>query len=308
MKIVLLTGLLTIQTSVSAEVWWLEMEKTFHDALIKRFSEGDPAACRQIGDRLPALIKEGKIKELEWVTSDSKTGGRHFPSGEVERKVPDRESRLKTGSVLKKVTQLDDFQFEITTPGSGAGTTLLVQSLAPFANQWQPLFTYESGGRARILLGRDPSATQDFWKTKALFCISAPLPDSATLTWFLREGHPALAPPTVKPSRIVTYAMFEDSMDQYNRSSRGINQFGSKYTWYIDPKNGSGFRVDALREEKGISTVGKAYHATGTLNAPGTPTKIPVTMQVIKVDPNGTASDEIKKEIGEAVAMLVSLQ
>lgn len=209
--------------------------------------------------------------------------------------------------MLKKVAQLDDFEFEITTPGSGAGTTLLVRSITRFAKQWQPLFTHEFGGRARILLGRDPAATQDFWKAKALFSISAPLPDSATLTWFLGEGHPALVPPTVKPSRIVTYAIFEDSIDEYNRSSRGVNQFGSKFRWHLDPKNGSEFSADAIREEKGVATIGKAYRSTGTLEAPGTPTKVPVTVNVIKVDPNGIPADEDKIKIGEAVATLTLL-
>ncbi len=303
-------SLLTIQFSTAAEAWWLEMDKTFHDALIKRFSEGDPAACRQLGDRLPALIKEGKIKELEWVTSDSKTGGRHFPAGEVETKFPDgRKFPMKTGSSLRTGTKPDVFKFENRTPGGDAGSTLNVQSQAPFFKQWQPIFTIESGGRTRILLGREPSATEDFWKPRGLLSVSAPLPEATKVTWVLCEGHPILAAAETPPTRKNVFASFNEDTGRFIKPSDNLRMFGTKFECATMPDHGCLMLYQSFLEKNGRSNIGEVFTARGSgkIEPSGSLFKFPVNTYVEKVNGEGETDNVNEKVAGEAVATITFL-
>ena len=306
----LIISLLTTPFSTAAEAWWLEMDKTFHDALIKRFSEGDPEACRQLSDRLPVLIKEGEIKELEWVTSDSKTGGRHFPAGEVEIKFPDGKLfPLKTGSSLQTRTKPDVFRFEIKMPGGDAGRTLLVHSHAPIAKQWQPVFTMESGGRFRVLLGRDASAVEDFWKPLGLFSVSAPVPEQTKLLWVLCKSHPLLASAVAPQARKNIFANFREDTGRFLKPSDNLRNFGTRLECETNPDHGCFIMFETLLEKKGSSNIGEVYTATGSgrIEPMGSLIKFPVNTYLEKINGKGEAENLNGKIFGEAVATLTIL-
>lgn len=301
---VLLAGVFTLQATIAAEVWWLEMDSTFHDALIKRFSEGDPVACRQLGDRLPALIKDGKIKELEWVDSDSKTGGRNFPAGEFEMKNPDgRTFQQKTGSVLEFSQKLDLFNFKIRTRGDGAGGTLAVYSHATFGTQWQPLFSIQTEDSARVLLGRDPKAVVDFSKAKSLFSVSAAIPEAITLTWVLGERHPALA----GAGGGTFSARFEDWNGVFVGPSEDFRFSGMTCEWKGKASQKPTAYLENFEVGKGKSTVGKFYNAYGEIESLDQSVKIPIKTHVQKVDSEGMHSNEDKKVAGDAIFTMTHL-
>ncbi len=319
MKILIfLFSILAALPAVAAEVWWLEMDKTFHDALIKRFTEGDPAACRQIGDKLPELIKQGKIKELEWVTSESKTGGRNFPAGEAEIKLPGgRKSNIKTGSLLQHrpiATKPDIFRFQITTPANGVSATLQVVTVGKFSKQWQPLFAHQSKGRTRILLGRDPAANEDFWKTKGLLSASAAVPEATKLTWFLCEGHPLIAASTEphkrEAARFREVASFREGPERFVGPSEDLLRgFGINFVFELDPEKGCVVKLMSVQEENGKSSIGKAFTAKGSekLLPNGISMKLPVSSWVEKINSDGESSDDNKQISGEAVVTVTFL-
>lgn len=303
----LVTSIIATHFSTAAEAWWLEMDKTFHDALIKRFSEGDPAACRQLGDRLPALIKEGKIKELEWVASDSKTGGRHFPAGEVERRFPDgRKFPLKTGSSVVARTNPDFIQFKINTHGGDAHSTLFVQSHAPMAKQWQPLFAIESDGRSRILLGRDPSAAEDFWKPRGLLSVCAPVPESTKVTWLLCEGHPLINGAKTAPTGKIAFALFREGTERFIKPTDDLRMFGTRLECETNPERGCLILFERFLEKNGGSAIGEVFTARGAgkIDPMGGLLKFPVNTYIEKIKGGGETENANKKDSGEAVAAL----
>ncbi len=306
-SLIFVFSILAAFPTVAAEVWWLEMDKTFHDALIKRFTEGDFVACRQIGDKLPELIKQGKIKELEWVSSESKTGGRHFPAGEIEKKFPNgRIGRLKTGSMLQVTTKSDLFKFVITTPGGDATAELSVLSSAPFAKQWQPIFSTESGGRTRILLGRDLASTEDFWKIKGLFSASAPMPEPTKFTWMLCETHPILIAAAEQQTKSEYCMVFREtrSLFLFNKPSGDVRDFGTTFETRTDPKHGRSISIETLLEKK--DSIGEVFRAVkyGMLEPSGDAIKFPVNTHIEKINPDGFTENLNKKISGEAVVTL----
>ncbi|MGB6221845.1 hypothetical protein [Haloferula sp.] len=292
------------------EAWWLEMDAALHEELMKCFTEGDPAACRELADKLPELVKSGEIKEIEWVESGSDAVGRNFPKGKMDYKIPGRTKnyQLNTGSEFSWRQDSHKIWFVISTPGSGYGSTLSIGTTAPLGKQWQPLFFIESSGSARVLLGRDLGASEDLWKAKAVFTLGAPIPEVATLTWMLGEGHPALEPPSEKQGRNVEFGSFSDSTVAFvGPDSTMLRYFGSKLNWGFVPQSGSVFTVGVFLQGKDKVTLGKSYKANGYVGVPGSSSKTQVTSYVEKAYSVGDYSNENVEEVGEAVANLILL-
>jgi hypothetical protein len=289
-----------------SEAWWLEMDTRFHQALMKRFTDGDPAACRAVTDKLPELVESGKIKELEWVDSESETGGRHFPKGEVDYKIPGRTKtyQLKTGSRFSWKREKGKHGLEIRTPGTNTVSTLLVTTSAPLGKQWQPVFSIETDDVVRVLFGRDPESSAELWKAKALFTLKAAMPDDAILTWILGDGHPALAPPLATQTRKLDFGSLSETTSHFIGPAKSLRNLGTNFEWSLDPKQGAIFSCEAVWEAKGRSAVAKAFNSTGNLGEPGTTTKSPITWYVESVDSEGMHSHGTKKLSGEAVATL----
>lgn len=309
--LIIVFALLSSSLLKAAEGWWLEMEMNFHDALIKHFTEGDPASFPAITDRLPALVKEGKIKELEWIDSDSQTGGRNHPLREIEVKYQDGRKRpVKIGSSLHVRENSDTFLFDIKGQGGDFGSKTLLLAHARFTKQWQPLFTIESGGRARVFLGRDLTADRNPTRPMGRLSIRNPFPVATKVTWFLGEGHPLLeageASPSAKRSIRFTTTFEETTGLFVGRSKDRLLNFGT--TVKCETRPGNEYMIDftTVLEKKGASNLGEVFQARAPGKASGKSDsmKIPVNSHIERIKDDGEGEYVNERVLGEAEATI----
>lgn len=304
--------LLSALPAFASEAWLLEMDARFHEALMKRFAEGDPAACRHVTDKLPELVKSGKIKELESISTDSATGGKVHPSGQFMMKASDgTENPTKIGSTYSGGSGLaDGRRLQIKSKGEGLGAKLGIQVTGRLSKAWQPVFSVESGGIVRVLMERDPAAEEEFWKPLGLLTLSAPVPEKMKITWVLGEGNPALPAAEGEAGDIPGLAEFHEITTRTAKASRDDwRDFGTVVKWAIAASAGPTYDLSVTLEDKGASTAARQFDAKGSLGKGAAPAKSSVTTFVQKFDKKGEhyMEDEDGKEQGEAEASLIRL-
>lgn len=298
------TGLFSKQAV--PEAWWLEMDANLLQVLLKRFTDGDAEACRQATDKLPELIKAGKIKELEWIESGSTTGGRYHQAMEVPLQFKNgKKWAFKAGSEFgtRGSGATDVRFFTIRTPGDGLGKELSVFTAGRLGRDWQPVFFVETGATVRVLLQRDPNAAEVFWKPRGLLMLSASAPEKLTATWVLGDGHPVLEAPGT-----ASFSMqFRDTVGQQVPPNDDVRYFGKTLEWSMKPEKGTTFSYEAVTDKKGASTVCCVFQAYEVLDATSKSFSKPITTYVQKFDENGYHRNDDKKETGEAVTTLTLL-
>ncbi len=287
--------LLSLSPLLAAEAWFLEMDTRFHEALMKRFSEGDPVACGQVTDKLSELVNAGKIKELESISTDSETGGKVHPTAKFMRKLKGgEEAAMDVGTTYSGGSEAtDERRFLIKSAGEGLGATLDIKVTGRLGKAWQPVFSIASGGSCRVLLERDPDSEEAFWKSRGLLTLSAPLPEVTTFTWVLGEGHPILMAGTEDAGDFPNLAEFHENVTRVSKASDDDwRNFGTDITWTVAAGKSPGFVLNVAAEEKGASTAARAFSAQGNLGNTTGPATSPITTFVEKIDNNGEHSND----------------
>lgn len=144
------TSLLSAQ-----EAWLIEMPNKYSDYLFKKLDADDTETVDSIIEKLPSLVANKTIKEIEKISWRDK-GGVHHPAGTVDVS----GQTLKTGSTYlppfgdTKVQRI----LKITT--APAEKDYKVTSFGNLTEDWSPTFYHRSGDSTLILLERDPDAVE----------------------------------------------------------------------------------------------------------------------------------------------------
>lgn len=304
-----LLTLFSLQSLPAAEAWLLEMETRFHEALIKRFTTGDPVACAQVTDKLPDLVKAGKIRELESISTTSENGGKIHPTAKFIRKLKSgEESSIDVGTTYTGGSgAADERSFLIASKGEGLGAKLAIKVTGRLGKAWQPTFSIAMGESVRVLLERDPDAKESFWKPEGLLTLRAPVPEDCVFTWVIGNGHPVLEVGQEAAGGIPSLAGFQETVTLPAKSEDDWRDFGTVVKWTIEAAIGPVYDLQVAAEENGASTAARAYSSKGHLGKSLDSVKSPISTFVEVIDKNGEHTESGRKDQGTAEARPIRL-
>lgn len=158
MKTLPLLLLSLLSLNAQPELWYLDMPKTHGDYLLKKFTEGNLEAYQKVLDRIPGLIEDGTIREIEHIEANNKSGGKNFPMYQEDGKTRNR-------NVSKYNFSRNDEQKLgriFTIPFDASAMKTLFKTFGALSKTYTPSLAILSKDKVKIALERDQEASAEF--------------------------------------------------------------------------------------------------------------------------------------------------
>lgn len=175
--------LATITNLHAQEAWLLEMPHKYSDYLISKSTAEDYDAVESVLSRIPTLIENKQIREIEKITWKAEEG-KHHPNGTLE--IGNRKlvigSRYRSAAGTKLTYRL------LTIKSAPTEYDITLNTSGPLSRTWTPTFVHKKEKFSILLLERhsesDTATTSLSHHRSLTFDLS---PGSESATWFSSE-------------------------------------------------------------------------------------------------------------------------
>lgn len=183
----LLVLFLAFSTSVNAmEAWLLEMDAKYSASLIEKYKAADKEPYRKALEMLPALIKSGKIQEIERIVmSNEGKAGIHFPRKATKQSEAGTEMELGSSYCITNENRVR--MFGIITR-ERFPLSMSIAAAGDLPKEWMPTFIVEKGKTIRVLMEKDPKALVEFFEMKQELRFATAIPELLSTTWMITES------------------------------------------------------------------------------------------------------------------------
>lgn len=293
----ILFSVLTAHAVQAQEAWYLEMEPRFAEALVAKYQAKEKAPYQQALAKLPDLIKQGKIKEIEKVGVANKklhdkeaTGGIHFPKKTVTTKIYGNEDIMDLGSsywVREKGIYYGRV-FEFKWQEGPKFTHYEIASLGALPNQWMPTFLLETEDHTRVLLEKSPVSEDAFHEMNGRLSVATEVPEKLTVTWLLTRGTQEVLDNREHDASAPLFSFRDGWTDVHKGEGR---ELGSEISWQFSKDKVMTF---ALENTTGKSGKYDTHRSEGEIQKPGVKQKAEIKYHEER--PDDTGDTEIRNE------------
>lgn len=211
----------------AGEAWYLEMPLKHADFLIEAALEDDKEAYEKIVDRIPALIQNGTITEIERFKRDNTNPpNQSFLEGDLIPKVKHQFEGAEHGSGSHYSSREHYGEMNLMFPKAKEGMPhFRVITLRRLGTLWMPTLRVTAEQKVRILLERDPKATVTQQEILEKLELRAESPDNSlvSVTWFVSNDG-------IRPG-----LRYEESVFGKNRRAQGPRSYGFLFSLKSEP-------------------------------------------------------------------------